>query len=379
MPVQVYIPTSLRSLANNTATVDLPACCVSEALGGLTERYPAIRERIYDGSGRLHRHLSIFVNEAEIGQLQGEATPLHDGDQLALVPALAGGAVDIGIDFSSRPLAWGPAQVQRYSRHLILPEIGGVGQKKLLRSRVLLIGAGGLGSPIALYLAAAGVGTIGLIDFDDVDTSNLQRQILHKTSTIGLPKVESGKQAINDLNPDINVVTHRVPINSENALEVIPRYDIIVNGCDNFPTRYLVNDACYLLGKPLVDGSIFRFEGQATVFLPGKGCYRCVFPAPPPAGAVPSCAEAGVLGVLPGIVGVIQAIETLKLIVGIGDPLVNRLLLFDALEMSFRQVKLRRNPACPLCGDTPEIHELIDYEDFCGVAIPSAPPVAATA
>ncbi|GIW06897.1 MAG: hypothetical protein KatS3mg060_1702 [Dehalococcoidia bacterium] len=373
MTVQVYIPTSLRPLAENRANIDAPAGSVADVLNGLTARYPAIRDRLYDECGQLHRHVSVFVNDAEISQLQGIETPVRDGDKVALVPAIAGGAVDLGIDFSQRPLTWGPEQVQRYSRHLILPEIGGVGQKKLLRSKVLLVGAGGLGSPIALYLAAAGVGTIGLIDFDDVDMSNLQRQILHRTSTVGMPKVESGKRAINDLNPDVNVVAHRVPINSENAMEVIPQYDIIINGCDNFPTRYLVNDACYLLKKPLVDGSIFRFEGQATVYLPGQGCYRCVFPAPPPAGAVPSCAEAGVLGVLPGIIGVIQAIEAIKLIVGIGEPLVNRLLLFDALEMSFRQVKLRRNPKCPLCGDNPTIHELIDYEDFCGVAIPSAP------
>ncbi|MCS6800624.1 MAG: molybdopterin-synthase adenylyltransferase MoeB [Chloroflexota bacterium] len=376
MTVHVYIPTSLRPLTGNCSTIDAPAGRVADVLAGLTTRFPAIRERLYDEQGRLHRHVSIFVNDAEIGQLQGIETPVRDGDHVAVIPAIAGGAVDLGIDFSQRPLTWGPEQVQRYSRHLILPEIGGVGQKKLLRSRVLLVGAGGLGSPIALYLAAAGVGTIGLIDFDDVDMSNLQRQILHRTSTVGIPKVESGKRAINDLNPDVNVITHRVPINSENAMEVIPQYDIVVNGCDNFPTRYLVNDACYLLNKPLVDGSIFRFEGQATVYLPGRGCYRCVFPAPPPAGAVPSCAEAGVLGVLPGIIGVIQAIETIKLIVGIGEPLVNRLLLFDALEMSFRQVKLRRNPNCPLCGDNPTIHQLIDYEDFCGVAIPSAPAPA---
>ncbi|GIW10588.1 MAG: hypothetical protein KatS3mg061_1645 [Dehalococcoidia bacterium] len=293
-------------------------------------------------------------------------------------PPLPGGAIDLAPDFEQRPIRWGPEQVQRYSRHLILPEIGGAGQKKLLRARVLLVGAGGLGSPAALYLAAAGVGTLGLIDFDLVDMSNLQRQILHRTSTVGRPKVESGKQTLTDLNPDVTVITHQVPLNAENALEIIPQYDIVVNGCDNFPTRYLVNDACYLLKKPLVDGSIFRFEGQATVYLPGKGCYRCVFPAPPPAGAVPSCAEAGVLGVLPGIIGVIQAIETIKLILGLGEPLVNRLLLFDALEMSFRQVRLRRNPNCPLCGDHPTIHQLIDYEDFCGVAIPSA-PAAATA
>ncbi|MCL6648738.1 MAG: molybdopterin-synthase adenylyltransferase MoeB [Chloroflexi bacterium] len=378
MPVSVYIPTSLRALAENTATVEVRASCVAEALQGLLVRYPAMRERLCDHQGQLHRYVSIFVNEQEIAELAGLETPLHDGDHVALVPALAGGAIDLAPDFEQRPIRWGPEQVQRYSRHLILPEIGGARQKKLLRARVLLVGAGGLGSPAALYLAAAGVGTLGLIDFDLVDMSNLQRQILHRTSTVGRPKVESGKQTLTDLNPDVTVITHQVPLNAENALEIIPQYDIVVNGCDNFPTRYLVNDACYLLKKPLVDGSIFRFEGQATVYLPGKGCYRCVFPAPPPAGAVPSCAEAGVLGVLPGIIGVIQAIETIKLILGLGEPLVNRLLLFDALEMSFRQVRLRRNPNCPLCGDHPTIHQLIDYEDFCGVAIPSA-PAAATA
>lgn len=366
MAVQVYIPTSFRSCANDQALVESQANSVAGVLEDLSVRFPPIRARLYDNAGRLHRFVQVFVNKDEIGELQGEQTPLRDGDEIALVPALAGGQIP-----------WGPDQVNRYSRHLILPEIGGKGQRKLLGAKVLLIGAGGLGSPTALYLAAAGVGTIGLIDFDEVDLSNLQRQILHRLSTVGKPKVESAKQTINDLNPDVTVVTHQVPINSENAMEVIPQYDIVVNGCDNFPTRYLVNDACYLLGKPLVDGSIFRFEGQATTYLPGQGCYRCVFPAPPPPGAVPGCSEAGVLGVLPGIIGVIQAIETIKLIIGIGEPLVNRLLLFDALEMSFRQVRLRRNPKCPLCGDEPTIHELVDYEDFCGVAIPNAAPVAA--
>jgi adenylyltransferase/sulfurtransferase len=368
MSVQVLIPTTFRALTENTARVASDAGDVAGVLSDITGRYPTIKSRLYDDGGSLHRFINVYVNNEEIDDLQGMSTPLHDGDEVALVPALAGGAV-----------AWGPDQVKRYSRHLMLPEVGGAGQRKLLASKVLLIGAGGLGSPVALYLAAAGVGTIGIIDFDEVDVSNLQRQILHHVRDVGRPKVLSAQQSINDINPDVEVIPHIMPINAENAMEVIPQYDIVINGCDNFPTRYLVNDACYLLKKPLVDGSIFRFEGQATVYLPEKGCYRCVFPAPPPPGAVPSCAEAGVLGVLPGIIGVIQAIEAIKLILGIGDLLVNRLLLFDALEMSFRQVKLRRNPACPLCGDNPEIHELIDYEDFCGVAIPSAPPVGATA
>jgi sulfur-carrier protein adenylyltransferase/sulfurtransferase len=232
---------------------------------------------------------------------------------------------------------------------------------------VLLIGAGGLGSPASLYLAAAGVGTLGLVDFDVVDVSNLQRQILHGTSWIGKSKIASGKSRIGELNPQVQVIGHEEPLTSENAFRIFEPYDIIVNGCDNFPTRYLANDAAVLLEKPLVDGSIFRFEGQANVFMPGKGCYRCLYPAPPPPGAVPSCAEAGVLGILPGIIGVIQAIEVVKLILGIGDSLQGRLLLFDALEMKFREVRVRRDPACPVCGDNPTIHELIDYEEFCGM------------
>ena len=260
-----------------------------------------------------------------------------------------------------------PEDIQRYHRHLIIPEVGSVGQRKLKAARVLLIGAGGLGSPAALYLAAAGVGTLGLVDFDVVDVSNLQRQILHGTSWIGKSKVESGKSRLHELNPLVNVVGHEEPLTSENAMRIFEPYDIIVNGCDNFPTRYLANDASVLLDKPLVDGSIFRFEGQCTVYLPGQGCYRCLYPAPPPPGAVPSCAEAGVLGVLPGFIGVMQAIETVKLILGLGESLAGRLVLFDALDMKMREVRVRRDPACPVCGDNPTIHELIDYEEFCGM------------
>lgn len=260
-----------------------------------------------------------------------------------------------------------PEDIQRYHRHLIIPEVGSTGQRKLKAAKVLLIGAGGLGSPAALYLAAAGVGTIGLVDFDVVDVSNLQRQIVHSTRNIGRSKVESATERLNDLNPLVTVIGHEEPLTSENALRIFEQYDIIVNGCDNFPTRYLANDAAVLLKKPLVDGSIFRFEGQANVYLPGKGCYRCLYPAPPPPGAVPSCAEAGVLGILPGIIGVIQAIEVVKLIIEKGRSLNGRLLLFDAMEMEFREVRLRRDPSCPICGDNPTIHELIDYEEFCGV------------
>ena len=261
-----------------------------------------------------------------------------------------------------------PEQLKRYSRHIIMPQVGGNGQRKLLDARVLLLGAGGLGSPAALYLAAAGVGTLGIVDFDVVDFSNLQRQILHDTDDVGRPKVVSAQERLNAINPDVNVIAHDLHLIAENIMEVIEGYDIVVDGSDNFATRYLVNDATYLANKTCVHGSIFLFEGQATVFKPGEGCYRCLYPAPPPPGMVPSCAEAGVFGVLPGIIGSIQAVETIKLVLGIGEPLINRLLLFDALGMEFREVKLRHNPACPLCGENPTVTELIDYEVFCGVA-----------
>ena len=261
-----------------------------------------------------------------------------------------------------------PYQVKRYSRHIIMPQVGSVGQRKLLDAKVLLVGAGGLGSPIAIYLTLAGVGTVGIVDFDDVDVTNLQRQILHYDQDIGRPKVESAVNTLKAYNPDTVVNVHEEPISSVNAMEIMKDYDIVVNGADNFPTRYLVNDAAYLSNKPLVDGSILLFDGQATTYLPGKGCYRCLFPTPPPPGEVPSCAEAGVLGMLPGMVGTVQATEVVKLVLGVGESLSGRLLLIAALSMDFRTVTIRRNPECPLCGDTPEVTELIDYEAFCGGA-----------
>ena len=268
-------------------------------------------------------------------------------------------------------------EIFRYSRHLILPEVGLEGQKKLKRARVLLVGVGGLGSPAALYLAAAGVGTLGLVDFDVVDATNLQRQVLHGTSTIGKRKLDSARERIEDLNPNVKVEAHETPLTSRNALEIIRTYDIVVDGTDNFQTRYLVNDACVLLGKPNVYGSIYRFEGQASVFATESGpCYRCLFREPPPPGLVPSCAEGGVLGVLPGIIGTIQTTEALKLILGIGESLAGRLLLVDALRMSFRTLHLRKDPECPACG-THEITELIDYEEFCGVRQAAAADAAA--
>ena len=260
-----------------------------------------------------------------------------------------------------------PEQVKRYSRHIIMPQIGSGGQRKLIDSKVLVVGAGGVGVPVALYLALAGVGTIGLVDFDTVDLSNLQRQVLHNSETVGMPKVESAILTLSRYNPEVNVIPHEFPINSENAMELISQYDIVVNGADNFATRYLVNDAAYLSSKPVVDGSILIFDGQVTVYEPGKGCYRCLFPEPPPPGLVPNCAEAGVLGALTGTIGSIQATEVAKLILGVGETLTERLLLVDGLNMEFRVVRTRRNPNCPLCGDTPTVTELVDYEIFCGL------------
>jgi len=271
---------------------------------------------------------------------------------------------------ADKPIILTPDQVKRYSRHIIMGDVGSKGQRALMGAKALIIGAGGLGSPSAIYLSLAGVGTVGIVDFDVVELSNLQRQVLHHTADVGRPKVQSAVDNIKAYNPDVNVVVHETRLEADNAMEIISQYDLVINGADNFATRYLVNDACYLLNKPLVDGSILIFDGQATVFLPGEGCYRCLFPSPPPPGMVPNCAEAGVLGALTGLVGSIQATEALKYFLGIGESLSSRLLLIDALSMTFREVRLKRNPDCPLCGDNPTVTELIDYEVFCGIAEP---------
>lgn len=266
------------------------------------------------------------------------------------------------------PHALSPQELERYSRHLLLPEVGLEGQERLRASRVLVVGAGGLGSPVALYLAAAGVGHLGLVDFDRVDATNLQRQIIHGTKDVGRPKLDSARERIADVNPFVHVETHPTRLTSANAMELLAGYDVIVDGTDNFPTRYLVNDACVLLGKPNVYGSVFRFDGQVSVFDAARGpCYRCLYPEPPPPGAVPSCAEGGVLGILPGIIGTLQSNETVKLLLGIGEPLLGRLLLLDALEMRFREVRFAKDPECPVCSSAPTIRKLIDYEAFCGV------------
>lgn len=259
------------------------------------------------------------------------------------------------------------AQLARYARQVILPEVGIEGQQRLLRAKVLIVGASGLGSPAAIYLAAAGVGTIGIVDADAVELSNLHRQVVHDDAGVGKAKTTSARERLTAQNPDVHVMEHRLRLDSSNALEILSPYDVVVNGCDNFPTRYLVNDACVLLGKPLVDASILRFEGQATVFLPGKGCYRCLFPQPPPPGAVPSCAEAGIIGALAGHMGTLQAMETIKLILGVGDSLAGKMLLYDALTAEHRRLSWRRDPDCPVCGDRPTVTSLIDYQAFCGL------------
>ncbi len=360
LAVNVYIPTPFRRHTGGQARVQVEGLTVGEALRALVQAYPELEGQIFAADGQVQAFLNVFVNEEEIRSLAGLDTRLKPGDEVALIPAMAGGSAPPGAGELTEE------QVLRYSRHILLKEIGGEGQKRLLASKVLVIGAGGLGCPAAIYLAAAGVGTIGIVDFDRVDLSNLQRQILHGVSDVGRLKVDSARESLAEINPDVNVIAHPVALSSENALELIAPYDVVVNGCDNFPTRYLLNDACVMLGKPLVDGSILRFEGQVTVFRPGQGCYRCLYPVPPPPGTVPTCAEAGVVGALPGIIGSIQAMEAIKVLLGIGEPLHGRLLYFDALSMEFRKLKVRRDPACPVCGDNPTITELIDYKEFCG-------------
>jgi len=365
--VNVYIPTPFRGYVGNRTSVEVEASDVAGVLDTLEARFPGFRNLCSDENGAIPRHINIYVNNTEISALDGAQTKVHAGDQVAVIPALAGGAPDAD-DKDPSQYALTPERVTRYSRHIIMGQVGSVGQRKIFDAKVLIVGAGGLGSPIALYLALAGVGTIGIVDFDVVDLSNLQRQILHQNDDIGKPKVQSAVETLNAYNPDVKVITHEEPLHSENALGIIEQYDIIINGADNFAVRYLVNDACVFLKKPLVDGSILLFDGQATVYLPGKGCYRCLYPTPPPPGMVPSCAEAGVLGALCGTIGSIQATEVLKLILGIGESLNGRLLLYDALSMEMRQVRIRRDPNCVVCGDNPSITALIDYDEFCGTA-----------
>ena len=379
MTVSVYIPTPFRRLTANREHVLVEGANVAEVLDAVNAEYPGFDLLVYDQERKVPAHINIYLNNQEIQALQGVETVVVDGDQLAVIPALAGGAAAPSAD-GAHPAALTPDEVMRYSRHIIMEPVGPTGQRKLRDARVLVIGAGGLGSPVAIYMALAGVGTIGIVDFDVVDLSNLQRQLLHQTPDVGRLKVDSAFDSLQRANPHVKVVTYNEPFTSHNAERILKDqdYEYIVNGADNFATRYLVNDVAYMSGKTRIDGSILLFDGQATVYKPGHGCYRCLYPAPPPPGLVPSCAEAGVLGAITGIIGSIQSTEVFKQILGIGDPLVGRLLLVDALSMEFRTMKLRRDPACPLCGDAPTVTELIDYDQFCGTP-PLSEDVAALA
>ncbi|MBX9603647.1 MAG: molybdopterin-synthase adenylyltransferase MoeB [Bryobacteraceae bacterium] len=371
---KVLIPTPLRQYADKKDSVEVGGATVGEVLTTLTTQFGDLRKQLYNDEGKLRSFVNVYLNDEDIRYLSKDSTPVKDSDVVSIVPSIAGGSTLA----AAEPATLSKEEIQRYSRHLIMPEVGMDGQLKLKQAKVLLVGTGGLGAPLGLYLAAAGVGRIGLVDFDVVDYSNLQRQVIHGTKDVGRKKLDSAADRMSDINPHIEIVKHEVALTSENAIEIIREYDLVVDGTDNFPTRYLVNDACVLLGKPNVYGSIFRFEGQASVFATENGpCYRCLYPEPPPPGLVPSCAEGGVLGILPGLIGVVQATEAVKLILGSGDSLIGRLLLYDALGMKFRELKLRKNPECPICGEHRTITGLIDYQEFCG--IPAQPAAAESA
>jgi adenylyltransferase/sulfurtransferase len=380
MSITIQIPTPLQRFTGEQGDIAVQGATVDEALGDLTRQFPALKPHLYAADGSLRTFVNIFLNDDDVRYLERGASKVEDGDTLTIIPSIAGGA-----PVASGALATpehgeagalpelSPEEIRQYSRHLIMPEVGVEGQRKLKAAKVLAIGTGGLGSPLGLYLAAAGVGTLGLVEFDTVDESNLHRQVLFSHADVGRPKLTAAIERLRGINPYIDLVPHAARLDSGNAMEIFAPYDIVVDGTDNFQTRYLVNDACVLSGKPNVYGSIFRFEGQVSIFWGARGpCYRCLFPEPPPPGLVPSCAEGGVLGVLPGIIGALQANEVIKLIVGAGDPMIGRLLLFDALKMKFRELKLRKNPDCPICSAHPTQTTLIDYDQFCGIAPPNA-------
>ncbi|MCC7416748.1 MAG: molybdopterin-synthase adenylyltransferase MoeB [Acidobacteria bacterium] len=391
MATRILIPTPLRPYTDRQDAVDAEGRTVGELLADLTARHSGLKAHLYNDQGRLRSFVNVYINDEDIRYLQKEQTPVKDGDTISIIPSVAGGAPTSAEVAAGRPASPGAGagdalpelsneEVRRYSRHLILPEVGMEGQRRLKAAKVLCIGAGGLGSPVALYLAAAGVGTIGMVDFDAVDISNLQRQIIHGTPDLGRSKLASATDKIKAINPRTDVKGYEVALSSANALQIFEGYDVVVDGTDNFPTRYLVNDACVLLGIPNAYGSIFRFEGQASVFGTAEGpCYRCLYPEPPPPGLVPSCAEGGVLGVLPGMVGMIQATEAIKLILGVGEPLIGRFLIYDALRMRFRELKLRKDADCPVCGTHPTVTKLIDYEQFCGLRPAADAPAGARA
>ncbi|MHB8391221.1 MAG: molybdopterin-synthase adenylyltransferase MoeB, partial [Acidobacteriaceae bacterium] len=372
--MQIQIPTPLRPYAGKQPVVDIAAHTVAEALTALTIQFPELRKHLYTEQGKLRAFVNVYLNDEDVRYIdERENAPVKESDSISIIPSIAGG-LPTSIA-PSQAAALTPEEMSRYSRHLILPEVGETGQLKLKAACVLCIGAGGLGAPLTMYLAAAGVGTLGIVDFDVVEASNLHRQVIHGTNDVGRPKLDSAEDSLRAINPNVNIVKFETRLTSENALKIFKDFDIIADGTDNFPTRYLVNDACVLSGKPNVYASIFRFEGQASVFASEGGpCYRCLYPEPPPPGLVPSCAEGGVLGVLPGLLGIVQATEVIKLILGEGQPLVGRLLLVDTLAMRFRELKLHKNPECPACGVQPTVTRLIDYEQFCGLASKSAPP-----
>ena len=372
MAVTIIIPTALRQYASDNSEIEVEGQTAGEALASLTSTHNELRKHLYNDQNKLRNFVNVYLNDEDIRHLSGADTPVKDGDTLMIVPSIAGGsATEEDVAASQATLT--NDEIARYSRHLIMPEVGMDGQRRLKGASVLMIGTGGLGAPTGMYLAAVGVGRLGILDFDVVDESNLQRQIIHGTKDVGRPKIESARDRLHDINPHVQLDTYETRLTSENALQLFRDYDVIVDGTDNFPTRYLVNDACVLTNKPNVYGSIFRFEGQASVFWAERGaCYRCLYPEPPPPGLVPSCAEGGVLGVLPGIVGAIQANEAIKIILGAEGILVNRLLLFDAWRMRFRELKLRKDLSCPVCGEHATIRELIDYEEFCGLKPPPA-------
>src|SRR5882762_1056512 len=380
MATKILIPTPLRPYTDKKDAVDADGATVGELLADLTRKHSGLKAHLYNDQGKLRSFVNVYVNDEDIRYLQKEQTPVSAGDTVSIIPSVAGGVpsppstVESGLSRTPQSAQTRELpqltndEVKRYSRHLIMPEVGMDGQRRLKAGSVLCIGAGGLGSPAAMYLAAAGVGRIGVVDFDVVDFSNLQRQLLHGTSSVGRSKLASARDKLHGLNPHIQIDTYETTVSSDNALDLFKPYDVILDGTDNFPTRYLVNDACVLAGKPNAYGSIFRFEGQASVFATKEGpCYRCLYPEPPPPGLVPSCAEGGVLGVLPGMIGMIQATEAVKLILGIGQPLIGRFLIYDASKMRFRELKLRKDPECPVCGTHPTVTTLIDYEQFCGI------------
>lgn len=368
---KILIPTPLRQFAGGNDSVEVDASNVGEALEKLVAAHPEIKKNLFNDEGKLRSFVNVYVSDEDIRYLDKDATAVSADDTISIVPSIAGGSGEDLPELSNE-------EIMRYSRHLILPEVGLEGQRRLKGAKVLMVGTGGLGAPLGLYLAAAGIGKIGIVDFDVVDETNLQRQVIHGTKDVGRPKIDSAAETMMDINPYLEIAKYETALTSANALDIIKDYDVVVDGTDNFPTRYLVNDACVLLGKPNAYGSIFRFEGQSTVFHYQDGpCYRCLYPEPPPPGLVPSCAEGGVLGILPAVIGSIQATETVKIILGKGETLSGRLVLYDALNMKFRDLKLRRNPDCPVCGDNPTVTELIDYQQFCGIPQQAAADAAA--